>query len=87
MEQAQRYVSLDMPHLIIIDERLHDDAFDDLLHEVKSRDPNFGFLEITDDANTFEVSSWMTDSMTRVSRDVLRAQLASLLALELARAM
>ena len=87
VEQAQRYVKLDMPHLIIIDERLHHDSFDVLLQEVKNRDPNFGFLEITDDANTFEVSSWMSDSMTRVSRDALRAQLTSLLTLELARAM
>jgi hypothetical protein len=87
VEQAQRYVRLDMPHLIIIDERLHADAFDALLHEVKGKDPNLGFLEITDDANTFEVSSWMSDSMTRVSRDALRAQLTSLLTLELARAM
>jgi hypothetical protein len=87
VEQALRCVRLDMPHLVIIDERLHDDAFGALLHEVKSRDPNLGFLEITDDANTFEVSSWMSDSMTRVSRDALRAQLTSLLTLELARAM
>jgi hypothetical protein len=87
VEQAQRYVRLDMPHLIIIDERLHAAAFDALLHEVKGKDPNLGFLEITDEANTFEVSSWMSDSMTRVSRDALRAQLTSLLTLELARAM
>jgi hypothetical protein len=87
VEQARHYVRLDMPHLIIIDERLHADAFDALLHEVKGKDPNLGFLEITDDANTFEVSSWMSDSMTRVSRDALRAQLTSLLTLELARAM
>lgn len=86
-EQAQQYMKLDMPHLIIIDERLHHDSFDVLLHAVKSRDPNLGFLEITDDVNTFEVSSWMSDSMTRVSRDALRTQLTSLLTLELARAM
>ena len=87
VELAQRCVRLDLPHLVIIDERLHDDAFDALLHEIKGRNPNFGFLEITDDAYTFEVSSWMSDSMTRVSRDALRAQLTSLLTLELARAM
>lgn len=87
VSQAQRYMGLDLPHLIIIDERLHDDAFDSLLHEIKNMDPNFGFLEITDDANTFEIASWMSDSMTRVSREVLRAQLPSVLTLELARAL
>jgi hypothetical protein len=83
--QGQRYVKLDLPHLIIIDERLRDDAFDQMQQEIKGMDPSFGFLEITDDANTFEISSWMSDSMTRVSREVLRAQLPSVLTLELAR--
>lgn len=85
--QALHYVKLDMPNLIIIDEQLRDDAFDQLLDNIRSTNPNFGFLEITNDANTFEISSWMSDSMTRVSRDVLRAQLPSVLTLELARAM
>ena len=86
-EQAQRYVKLGMPHLIVIDERLNDDAFERLQNNIRSTDPNFGFIEIADDSNTFEISSWMSDSMTRVSRDVMRAQLPSVLTLELARAL
>ncbi len=85
--QALQYVQLDLPNLIIIDEQLRDDAFDQMLNDVRSTNPNFGFLEITNDADTFEISSWMTDSMTRVSRDVLRAQLPSVLSMELARAL
>ena len=84
-EQAQRYVELGMPHLIVIDERLNDDAFERLQNNIRSTDPNFGFIEIADESNTFEMSSWMSDSMTRVSRDVMRAQLPSVLTLELAR--
>lgn len=83
--RGRRYMELDMPHLLIIDERLHDDEFDRLVDDIKNIQPNLGFLEIADDANTFEISSWMGDNMTRVSRDVLRAQLPSVLTLELAR--
>ena len=87
VEQARRYVKLGMPHLIIIDEQLNDDSFGRLQNDITSTDPNLGFIEIADESNTFEISSWMSDSMTRVSRDVMRAQLPSVLTLELARAL
>jgi hypothetical protein len=87
VEQAGRYVKLGMPHLVIIDERLNNDSFGRLQNEITSTDPNLGFIEIADESNTFEISSWMSDSMTRVSRDVMRAQLPSVLTLELARAL
>ena len=87
VEQAGRYVKLGMPHLVIIDERLNDDSFGRLQNDITSTDPNLGFIEIADESNTFEISSWMSDSMTRVSRDVMRAQLPSVLTLELARAL
>ena len=87
VEQAQRYVKLGMPHLIIIDEQLNDDSFGRLQNDITSTNPNLGFIEIADESNTFEISSWMSDSMTRVSRDVMRAHLPSVLTLELARAL
>ena len=87
VEQAQRYVNLGMPHLIIIDEQLNDDSFGRMQNDITSTNPNLGFIEIADESNTFEISSWMSDSMARVSRDVLRAHLPSVLTLELARAL
>ena len=87
VDQAQRYVKLGMPHLIIIDQQLNDDSFYRLQDEITSTNPNLGFIEIADESNTFEISSWMSDSMARVSRDVMRAHLPSVLTLELARAL
>ena len=87
VEQAQRYVQLGMPNLVIIDQELNDDSFGRLQNDITSTNPNLGFIEIADESNTFEISSWMSDSMTRVSRDVMRAQLPSVLTLELARAL
>jgi hypothetical protein len=83
--QAVRYTERDQPHMIIVDERVRDKVFDDLMQDIRRLDPNIGFLEITNDANTFEISSWMSDSMTRVSRSALRAQLPAILTLELAK--
>lgn len=87
VEQAQRYVKLGMPHLVVIDERLNDDSFGRLQNDITATNPNLGFIEIADESNVFEISSWMSDSLTRVSRDVMRAQLPSVLTLELARAL
>lgn len=85
-QQAVQSIERDQPHMIIVDERVRDRIFNDLMQDIRRLDPNFGFLEIADAANTFEISSWMSDSMTRVSRDVLRAHLPSILTLELAKA-
>ena len=84
--QAVRYTERDQPHMIIVDERVRDAVFNDLMQDIRRLDPNLGFLEITNDADTFEISSWMSDSMTRVSRNVLRAHLPAILTLELAKA-
>lgn len=86
-DKAVRYVETDPPHLIIIDEKIRDARFDGLIEDLRRHNPNFGLLEIAEGHNTFEVSSWMSDSMTRISRDVLRDQLASVLTLELAKAL
>lgn len=85
--QAVRFCELDLPHMIIIDERIRDSVFNELRNDLLKTNPNFPFLEISIESNTFEIAGWMTDSMARVSRDSLRAQLPAILALELARIM
>ena len=42
-------------------------------------------VEIASASNTFEMSNWMGDSISRISRDVLRADLPSILVMELAK--
>jgi hypothetical protein len=84
--KAVRYTERDQPHMIIVDERLRDSEFDALMQDIRRLDPSFGFLEVTDSMDTFEVASWAGDSITRVSRNALRAQLPAVLTLELAKA-
>lgn len=83
--QAVRFCELDIPHMIIIDERLHDPLVDELRRDLHKIDPNLPFLEIAEASNTLEMASWMSDSMTRVSRDSLRSQLPSIMVFELAK--
>lgn len=85
MVKAIRFCELDQPHLIVIDEALRDYRFEELRQDLIRTDINFPFVEIASEANTFELASWMSDSITRVSRDVLKAQLPSILVLELAK--
>jgi hypothetical protein len=84
-EEAARVGKTDMPHMLIVDERLRDDRFDALWQELLRQNPNFPMIEIASDANTLAMASWMSDSMTRVSRGSLRAQLPQVLVLELAK--
>ena len=85
--QGMRFCELDTPHMVIIDERLHDHLFNELREALRKIDPNYPFIEITNEAGTLEVAGWMSDSMTRLGRDALRSQLPSILMLELAKVM
>lgn len=83
--QAVRFCELDPPHMIIIDERVRDDGFEELREDLRRTDPNYPFIEIASESNVLEMAGWMSDSMTRLSRDSLRTQLGSILAMELAK--
>lgn len=85
--QAVRFCELDTPHMVIIDERVRDHIFDELRADLKRTDPNYPFVEIAKQSNTLEIAGWMSDSITRLSRDALRSQLPSILTLELAKVM
>lgn len=84
-EMAARSCKVRRPHLLIVDERVRDARFDALWQDLLQQDPNFPVIEIASDANTLAMASWMSDSMTRVSRGSLRAQLPQVLVLELAK--
>lgn len=83
--QAVQLCELDMPHMVLIDERLRDAHFDQLHKDMQRYDPNLPFIEIADQPNILEMASWISGSMTRVSRASLDAQLGSILVFELAK--
>lgn len=83
---GMRFCELDIPHMVIVDERARDPFFDELSEELHKTNPNFPLIEIARESNVLEMAGWMSDSMTRISRDSLRTHLASILAMELAKA-
>lgn len=83
--QAIRFCELDKPHMIVIDEKLRDETFEELRRDLLRMDVNFPCIEITSASNTFEMSNWMGESISRISRDALKVQLPSILVMELAK--
>ena len=83
--QAIRFCEFDKPHMIVIDEKLRDDLFEQLREDLVRNDVNFPFVEIAKTSNTFEMANWMGGSMSRISQDALKAQLPSIFVMELAR--
>jgi hypothetical protein len=83
--QAIRYCERDKPDMILVDERLHDEQFDLLRGDLLRYDVNFPCVEIATRPNVMEMASWVGDRMSRVSRQDLRQQLPSMLAMELAK--
>jgi hypothetical protein len=86
-QQAVRFCEQDVPHMIIIDERLHDATILELREDLHRTDPNYSLIEIAMAPNTLEVASWVSGSMTRVNKDALVSQLPSIMVLELAKVM
>ena len=83
--QAVRYCELDKPHMIMVDEKLHDAQFDLLRQDLLHYDVNFPCVEVASKPNVIEIASWDGDRMSRISRDALRGQLPSILAMELSK--
>lgn len=83
---AVKFCHLETPHMVIIDERARDDAFDELCKNLRLTDSNYPLIEIVNQPNVLETAAWMLESITRVSRASLRKQLGPILAMELAKA-
>ena len=83
--QATRYCELDKPHLIVVEERLRDHEFEELRQDLLRTDVNYPVVEVVRAPNVLEMSNWMGDSVSRISRESLRSQLPSFLVMELAK--
>lgn len=83
--QAVRYCELDAPHLMLIEEALHDERLRELRDDLRRAEPNFPVIEIARAPNVLEVANPWGDGLTRVSRDTLQSQLPSMLVMELAK--
>ncbi len=83
--KAVRSCELDKPDLILVDERQRDERFEELRQDLQRYDVNFPVVELSRDAHTVEMASWMGNSVSRIGRAAMREQLPSLLVMELAK--
>ena len=79
-----RFCELDIPHMVINDERVRSAIFDELSEELRKTNPNYPIMEIASESNVLEMVGWMSDSLTRINCDGLRTQPMLILALKLA---
>lgn len=86
-DQGMRLCELQLPNLVIIDENMRGHVFDGLYEDLRKTDPDFPFIEIAATANTLEMAGWTSDSMSRLSRDVLSSHLAETVMMDLAKVM
>ena len=86
-EHGVRFCELQLPNLVIIDENMRSPVFDGLYEDLRQTDPDFPFIEIASTANTLEMAGWTSDSLSRLSRDVLASHLAETIMMDLAKVM
>ena len=86
-EQAIRFCELQLPNLVIIDQNMRSPVFDALYEALRQTDPDFPFIEIASTPNTLEMAGWTSDSLSRLSRDVLASHLAETIMMDLAKVM
>jgi hypothetical protein len=85
VEEARRFCEQKLPEAIVYESMLYDSAFDGLRHDIKLQRPEMAWIEIVDDGDAFEISSFDGMSMARVGRDAIASALPSALMFELAK--
>ena len=84
-DAAREYCQQGLPHAIIYESALYDGAFDRLRGDVRQQCPELAWIEITEQGEAFEISSFGGMSMARVGRDAIGTSLPSALMFELAK--
>lgn len=80
---ASRYCEHAVPSLVIIDEKLHDDTFDQLHAQMVRQQGALPLIEVGSAEAAFAISGWGEASASRVGRDDLVERLPAAIVLEL----
>ncbi|HEY6510699.1 MAG TPA: hypothetical protein VI032_01895 [Burkholderiaceae bacterium] len=82
---AREFCQQGLPQAIIYESVLFDSAFDGLRNDIKLQCPELAWIEIVEQGDAFEISSFGGMSMARVGRDAIASSLPSAMMFELAR--
>lgn len=82
---AREFCQQGLPHAIVYESAIFDSAFDRLRNDIRLQCPELAWIEITEQGEAFEISSFGGLSMARVGRDAIANALPSALMFELAK--
>ena len=76
-----------LPHAIVVEAAQVDDRFEAFREQIATEVPEFVFIEIVDEGDTFQMSAFSESNMARVGRQALSASLPSALMFELSKSL
>ena len=85
VDEASEFCREGLPHAIIIESIQRGEKFAHLRGEICAEVPDFVFIEIIEEGNTFEMSGFSGSNVARVGRDVIDSSLPSALMFELSK--
>ena len=85
VDAAREFCRQGLPQAIVYESAMHDSAFDGLRNDIKLQCPELAWIEIVEQGDAFEISSFGGMSMARVGRNAIGSSLPSALMFELAR--
>lgn len=85
VDEAAEFCRDGLPHAIIVESIQRGEKFAQLREEISNEVPDFVFIEIIEEGNTFEMSGFSGSNIARVGRDVIDSSLPSALMFELSK--
>jgi len=85
VDEAAEFCRDGLPHAIIVESIQRGEKFATLRDEIAAEVPDFVFIEIIEEGNTFEMSGFSGSNVARVGRDVIDSSLPSALMFELSK--
>jgi hypothetical protein len=82
---AREFCQQGLPNAIVYESAIYDSVFDRLRNDIRHQCPDLAWVEITEQGEAFEISSFGGVSMARVGRDAIGGSLPSALMFELAK--
>jgi hypothetical protein len=85
VDAARAFCRQGLPQAIVYESAMHDSAFDRLRNDIKLQSAELAWIEIVEQGEAFEISSFGGMSMARVGRNAIGSSLPSALMFELAK--
>jgi hypothetical protein len=84
-DAAREFCQQGLPNAVVYESAIHDSAFDRLRNDIREQRPELAWIEVTEQGEAFEISSFGGLSMARVGRGAIGTSLPSALMFELAK--